>query len=708
MKLLGYSQFTKDFRINENLDGAKKVLRDTYQTFKSVKSVTNDYDIDPSGLFLFNKEGDNLRFEDLPEDIQNAAKSKFRENALTPEEKQKAERSNILKAVRDILGDKNLGWAYMFTYLMLIEKTPIDELESIFAKLQEYRDLLNAKNPSDNKPLLRRPIANYIDPSVPNNAENIVDDLENISLYKAVKKVYNEFTPKLKTDYASQPPVIKKQVDDIALAFSQLGIEGGKINLETQEKLWKLFFGELKVLNVDMMIRGKSYKAGDKIYTGQMFRYETVRDFIRSAQNYLKNIGNNETVKFYEQIEKCNEKYGDYGVKVMFDESNILILEIMSFQSNQMMNGHTRHCIKDSLNQWNYYVGGEDKNTRQYYIYNFNLPSYDTKSVIGITIGPDQRVTACHLKDDGSFGSNIKRQLKDWESEYGITEDLFSKLEPMSRELIEMKRRRVLANREIVKKGKTLSELKKLLTEDGADVNSGEGAALHYSVQEGDIEKVKYLLEFGASPNLRKKNEATVNRIEEIEDSTLAFDILKLLISYGAELSRTVFKTLIGDINAVKFCLDNGLDPNFQNGIGIRLALKKGLYNVVTSLYEAGAKIDESGSGLNLAWAYESGSKECVDWVLKNNLTPDILVQSMGWLGHSTFLPAKRRLEILKELQEMIDRGEIKPKSTGYRLFNKDGRLVKRDGTYKDMVDLYGSLYDYVVSINHSSLKEAL
>lgn len=708
MKLLGYSQFTKDFRINENLDGAKKVLRDTYQTFKSVKSVTNDYDIDPSGLFLFNKEGDNLRFEDLPEDIQNDAKSKFRENALTPEEKQKAERSNILKAVRDILGDKNLGWAYMFTYLMLIEKTPIDELESIFTKLQEYRDLLNAKNPSDNKPLLRRPIANYIDPSVPNNAENIVDDLENISLYKAVKKVYNEFTPKLKTDYSSQPPVIKKQVDDIALAFSQLGIEGGKINLETQEKLWKLFFGELKVLNVDMMIRGKSYKAGDKIYTGQMFRYETVRDFIRSAQNYLKNIGNNETVKFYEQIEKCNEKYGDYGVKVMFDESNILILEIMSFQSNQMMNGHTRHCIKDSLSQWNYYVGGEDKNTRQYYIYNFNLPSYDTKSVIGITIGPDQRVTACHLKDDGSFGSNIKSQLKNWESEYGITEDLFSKLESMSRELIEMKRRRVLANREIVKKGKTLSELKKLLTEDGADVNAGEGAALHYSVQEGDIEKVKYLLEFGASPNLRKKNEATVNRIEEIEDSTLAFDILKLLISYGAELSRTVFKTLIGDINAVKFCLDNGLDPNFQNGIGIRLALKKGLYNVVTSLYEAGAKIDESGSGLNLAWAYESGSKECVDWVLKNNLTPDILVQSMGWLGHSTFLPAKRRLEILKELQEMIDRGEIKPKSTGYRLFNKDGRLVKRDGTYEDMVDLYGGLYDYVVSINHSSLKEAL
>lgn len=708
MKLLGYSQFTNDFKVNENLDGAKKVLRDTYQTFKSVKSITKNYETDPSGLFLFNKEGDIFRFEELPGDIQNAAKEKFKENALTPEEKQKAERSEVLKTVRDILGDKNLGWAHMFTYFMLIEKTPVEELQSLFTKLQESRDLLNAKNPSDNKPLIRRPIANYIDTSVPNNAEQLADDLENIALYKSVKKVYNEFTPKLKTDYANQPPVIKKQIDDIALAFSQLGMENGKINSTTQEKLWKLFFGELKVLNVDMTIRGKEYKAGDKIYTGQMFRYESIRDFIKSAQNYIKNIGNTETVKFYEQIEKCNEKYGDYGVKVMFDESNILILEILSFQANQMLNSHTRHCIKDSLYQWNNYVGGEDKNTRQYYIYNFNLPSYDTKSVIGITIGMNGSVSACHLKDDGGFSSNIKNQLKEWEKQYGLSDDLFSKLEPMSRELIERKRRRVLANREIVKKGKTLSELKKLLTEDGADINAGDGAALHYSVEEGDIEKVKYLLEFGASPNLRKSNEATVNRIEQIEDSSLAFEILKLLIRYGAELSRTVFKTLIGDTNAVKFCLENGLDPNFQNGIGIRLALKKGLYDVVATLSEAGAKLDEKSNGMILAWAYEGGSKECVEWVIDNELTPDIFTQSMGWMGHSNHLPAEKRLKILKELQGMIDSGRAKAKDSGYRIFNENGHLVKKNGTYDEVVKAYGNLYNYIVSINRNSLKDAL
>jgi hypothetical protein len=706
MKLFGYSEFTTGFKLNENLDRAKKVLRDTYQQFKAVKSVSNEYDTDPSGLFLFNKVGDNFRFEQLPEDVQNNAKAKFREIQLTPEEKQKAERSDIIKTVRDILGDKNLGYAHMFTYFMVIEKTPVEELESIFAKLQEYKDLLNAKNPSDNKPLIRRPITNYIDVNIPNNSEQLVDDLENIALYKSVKKIYNEFTAELKQDYASQPPVIKKQIEDLALAFSQLGIENGKMDNNKQDKLWKLFFGEIKTLNTDIVIRGKEYKAGDKIYTGQMVRYKSIRDFIKSAQNYLKNIDNTETVKFYEQIEKCNEKYGDYGVKVMFDESNILILEILSFQANQMLNSHTRHCIKDSLHQWNHYVGGEDKNTKQYYIYNFNLASYDTKSVIGITIAPGQSISACHLKDDGSYSGQIKGLLKSWEKEYGIGDDLFSHLLPMDKAEVERKRRRILANREIVKKGKSIPELKTLLTEDGADVNAGEGAALHNAVVEADVEKVKYLLEFGASPNLRKKTEATVNRIEDIEDSKVAFEILKLLIKYGAELSRTVFKGLIGDITAVRFCLDNGLDPNFEKGVAVRLALKKGLYDVLVALVEAGAEVDTS-RGLNLAWAYEGGSKECVEWTLNNEMSPDVLSNSMNWLGHSNHLPAEKRLQILKELQSMIDSGKIKPKEDGYRLF-KDGRVTKRNATYDDVVEAHGSFYDYIVSINYNSLKSAL
>ena len=700
MKLLKYNNFSNEFRINENLDQAKKLLRDTYKQNKAVLAVDPNLDVDPSGLFIFNKEGDPFNFNQLPEETKTAAKAKFREIKVTPEENTKVERGQIIKVVRDIIGDK-LGYAYLFTYFLLVERVPVDDLKAIMADLLEYRDLLTAKNPADDKPLLRRPISNYIDPNVPNNSEQLVDDLDNINLYKANRKVYNELTPVLKQDYDNSPPVIKKQVDDLALAFAKLGMEDGKVNKDTQLRLWKLFFGEMKTLSEDTEVRGKSYKRGDKIYSGQMVRFKNIREFIKAAQNYLKNIDNTETVKFYEAIEKCNEKYGSYGAQVCFDENNILILEIKSFQANQMLNSHTRHCIKDSLYQWDHYVGGESCYNKQYYIYNFNLPSYDTKSVIGITIEPRQKIRACHLKDDAGFSSNFQPLLKQWEKQYDVN-DLWSYFTPMSDKEVEEKRRRVIANREIIKKNLTLDQVRKYLVEDGADVNAGKGQALDNAVSEGNIEKVKFLLDFGASPNMRTKQESTINKIADLsveadpEASKRAFEILKLMLRAGAELTPTVFKGLLGDFEAVKFCLDNGLDPNFEEDMATRLAIKRGLYKVAKLLIDNGGKVSERG--LSMAWAYEVNSKEIIDLLVDKGLTSQF-ERSMSWIGHSPKLSKERAVEVLKEMQKMVDDGKVKPSESGYRI--NDGKVQKRNATYQDIIDMYGSLFNWVVKTHN-------
>lgn len=697
MKLLKYSNFL-GLPVNENLDGAKKLLRDTYKINKAIAEVSKDFKSDPSGLFLFNKDGDPVKFNELPEELKTAARQKFREIKITPEEAKGVERSKLLQKVRELIGDK-LGFAHLFTYLVLVENVSFDDIKEIFNKLIEYKDLLNVKNPADGKTLLRRPIGTYVDPTIPNNYENLIDDFENILLYKSTRKVYNELTPKLKADYDKQPPVIKKQVDDLALAFSKLGMEDGKLNKVTQEKLWKLFFGELKTLQEDTEIRGRFYKKGDKVYSGQMVRFENIRDFIKSAQNYLKNIDNTETVKFYEAIERCNLKYGNYGVQVCFDESNILILEIKSFQANQMMNSHTRHCIKDSLYQWDHYVGADNNFNKQYYIYNFNLPSYDTKSVIGITIGPRQQITACHLKDDSAYSTHFKSLLKGWEKEYGIDDDLWKHFAPMSEKEIDEKKRRVIANREIVKKGLTLDQVKKYLVEDGADVNAQKGQALDNAIAEENPAKVKYLLDFGASPNLRMKQEASVNKISNIEDSTVGFEILKYMLNAGAELTPTVFKGLIGDYNAVKFCLDNGLDPNFEDNLAIRLSIKRGLFDIFKLLVEKGAVI--ASRGLNIAWAYESGNRDIVNYLVENGYT-DGVDRSMAWIGHSPKLTPADRIDILKEMQKMIDDGKIKPSETGYRI--SDGKDSRRNASYEEVIEKYGNLFNWVVAQNPTTL----
>jgi len=707
MKLLKYSNFRGELMVNENLDQAKKLLRDTYKNNKLVLAVDKSYETDPTGLFLFNSEGDVVNANNLPDETKEKMRLKFKEVKVTPEENAKVEKGDILKKVRELIGDK-LGYAYLFTYLLLVEKMPFDDLKDIFTKLIDCKDLLALKNPSDDKPLLRRHISNYIDPNVPNNGENLADDLENINLYKSIRRIYNEFTPELKKDYDIQPPVIKKQVEELALAFAKLGLEDGEINKDVQNRLWKLFFGEIRVVD------------GKPIYAGQMKRFKNIREFIKSAQNYLKNIDNTETVKFYETIEKCNDKYKLNGVQVCFDESNILILEVKSFQANQMVNSHTRHCIKDSIYHWDSYVGSDNNYNKQYYIYNFNLPSYDTKSVIGITIEPRQVIRACHLKDDHGFSNEFKPLLKKWEKEYGITTDIWSIFAPMTDKEIGEKKRRVVASREIVKKGLSLEQIKQYL-EDGADVNAQKGQVLDNAVGEGDIEKIKFLLDYGASPNMRQKQEATVNKVADLskdadpEQSRKAFEILKLLLNAGADLTANVFKGLLGDFEAVKFCLDNGLNPNFAEDLSTRLALKRGLYDTMELLIQRGAIVN---TRLSMAYAFEGKNAKCIEYLLSKGLTQG-LDKSMGWIGHSPKLNAHERLTALKEMQKWIDEGKVpvehltssyddegKLKPTSYRI--NDPKHQMRNATYQDVINIYGNLYNFVVKANYETLKSAL
>ena len=696
MKLLRYNNFKDEFKINENLDQAKKLLKNTYKEFKIVKEVAPDYKTDPSGLFLFNKEGDVLNFNELPNDIKDEVKKRFRDVKIPQPENLAVEKSAIIKQIRDLLGDK-LGYAYLFTYLLVVERTPIKDLQDILTKLIDYKDLLGANNPSDGKPLLRRPISNYIDPNVPNNTENLIDDLDSVELYRGVRRIISQFTPSIKRDYDNQPPAIKKQLEDLALAFSNLGRgEDGQIDEEENLKLWKLFFGEIRVLDSDTTIRGVSYKKGDKIFSGQMSRFENIRDFIRSAKNFIQSCENDQVVKFYKSIEKCNDKYGDYGVKVIFDESNILILDVLSFQANQMMNSHTRHCIKDNISSWNSYVGGEQDRTfnKQYYIYNFNLPSTEQESVIGITIDHNGSITACHLKNDASF-SQIKSRLKQWEKEYSIDVDLFSTLKPMSKEEVQKKERRILSNREIVKPGLSISDIRKLLVEDGADVNAGRGAPLDNAVSEGDYEKVKFLLEFGALTNLRDKDgNPTINKVQDLEDSKIAFDIVKLLVKYGSDLTGKVFKAMVGDYDAVKFCLDNGMDPNFSNNLPVRFAIKRGHFSIVKLLVEYGGDVDKKG--MNIAWAYEAGNKEIVDYLIGKGVKD--YDKAMEWITLSAKFSDKEKIDILNDLQSHIDEGTISKdsiKQSGYK-FDKGG-VSNRNATYDDVVEAFGSLSNYFI-----------
>jgi hypothetical protein len=356
MILKKYTDFRQDFKINENIAGAKKILKDTYILNKAISELDTNLTSDSSGLFLLDKDKQIVKFYDLPEELKNSAKQKFREIKVSEEEQRNLERHPKFVEIRELLGDKRLGWSPIFTHLFFREGTSMEEIKAIFADMNSYHDLLNR---------LRRPINNYIDVNISNNAEQLIDDIEDIKRYRKLKKFIDEFNSELKRDYASTPKYFKDRLIDIATAFDDLGKDesSGKIDPKLQRSVQKRFF--------------------DKIG-----RYKTVRELTAGAESFLKAEANAGVAKFYRAIDNTNRKYGDYGVKVLYDEGGLIIMEVKSFSACKELFSNTSWCIAQYLGQWDSYVGGDSVFNKQYSVINNNLSPSDNKSIIGITIEP--------------------------------------------------------------------------------------------------------------------------------------------------------------------------------------------------------------------------------------------------------------------------------------------------------------------------------
>ena len=652
MKLFKYKQFLGENSINENLDKAKKYLKDRFL----LRTAAEELGFIEGELKaqLDHKEKRSLTLGDFTPEQQTEIRLKLRELRLKDDQVRNIERDPDFLKIREALGQQYIGWTYPFTYFYFVEMISMEELftrvntetkepDNILFKLIEYKGLLDK--------LPKKFDQNFIDVNVPNNAEILIDGLDSLEDYRKIKKVIDKLTPILKKDYNDSPEVIKGQFAEVCRGFEQLG---GKDEVK-KEKLWKSFFGEVRTIESDQVIHGKSYKKGDKRYFGPLFRYKNIREFIKAAQNYLKSSENETIIAFYDKINSCNERYGFLGSDTIYEDNGILIIEVKSFQANQFLNGHTRHCIKDYSSQWDNYVSNH--NNKQYYIYNFNIPQYDNYSTIGITIQPGQSVRACHAKDDANIQSTIKNILKKWEGEYDIKDDLFGQLKPMTDEEIMRREKAKIAEREIVKKGLSIDQIKQYVKEDGANINKDNCVALLHAVEENNLEKAKVILELGGSPNLRSKVDSIINKAQNL-------DMIKLLVSNGSELTGEVFNNICNDLDAVEYCLKQGLDPNFDNSLPIRRSCKgswktkddigEGYYDVFKLLVKYGAKLSDSG-GRNMAikWAAEYGRLNFIDYMLEKGVKTGFKA-ALSWLKHSRKIPDDKKVITIAYLDDKI------------------------------------------------------
>lgn len=675
MNLLRYTNFSGFEAINEDLNKAKKLLKDRH----IIMSAAKELGLIKGEIEQKLKDGEikSVKLKDFSPEEQREIIGVAAKTTLADEVVRGLERDPDFAKIKEIsaevdvpsgkkkyvLGSSNLGWLYMFTYFYYMENIPVNELEMIYKKLIENKDILqNLTVAQDGSFVAKAFDVNFINTKVPNNSELLDDGLDRLEQSRKAKKIEADLPPALKADLKDSPLAIKQQFDEIAFGFDMLGKDkDGKTDQKKKEKLYKGFFGQMMLDTRQTKPDGSPNPTyGKMVYSSSLRRYTNIREFIKAAADYLKACENEGISTKLDEIQTVKEQLGENGADMVFNNNGIIIIEVKSFVANQRLNSHTSHCIKDRLSQWESYVSNHYN--KQYYIYNFNIPQYDNMSTIGITIEPGKKIRAAHNKPDHNIAGTVKSTLDAWSKQYGVDGSLWDYLEPMTPEEIEKREKAKAANREIVKRGKTIEEIRRYVIEDGADINKDGAKALEWAVAENDLAKANAIIALGGNPMIRPKSDPA------IINSATSLDMIKLLVKSGSELTRSVFNNICHDVEAVEFCLKNGLDPNFDNSLPIRRSCKgswksiddigEGYLETFELLVKYGTRLsDERGRYMIIKWASEYGRADFIDYVIEKGAKTGFAA-AYSWLGLSRKISLENRKEMAEYLVEKMEQFE--------------------------------------------------
>lgn len=680
MKLFRYNQFLDLNPINENVAKAKSYIKEFYLTEKAARElgfITEDMDYEK-------KEGQRRVFlmKDFTPEQQQQIRNKIKGRGefegkglkISDEEIRKIESSEEFKSVRELkanikdvegkvtktyqLDRDHAGWVSHFTYFYYAENASMDALVSVYERLIEYKDLLDK--------LPKKFDASFIDETIPNsdhthsNIEDLSDELDKLKKFRQFAKIKSTLPSHLKKSLEQASELQMEELFQIAQGFDEFKPEDKK------EIVWKSFFGEMRLDTLPNLPDGKPNPHFGKVrYMSNLGLIKNIGDFIKAAKGHLKGSTISGYSTWLEKINKTNEKYGRLGTEIVFNENGVLIIKVFSYAANNFLNqGVCSHCIVDrGSNYWETYVG--DSNM-QYYLYNFNMPNTNPNWAIGVTLKPDKTWSsgACQNKNNSYIGGEFKSILKKWESENNIDVDIFNDvLKPISREELSRIERAKLASREIVKKGITIEQIKRYVTEDGADINKDSAKALVNAVEENDYEKVKFCLELGASPNLKKGAEAPISKATNLE-------MIKLLVSFGSDITGDVYNNIWNDLDALEYCLKAGLDPNYNSSMPFRRATKgswRDRNNIGTSYFEAfklllkyGAKVtDDRGRNVIIKWAAEYGRLDILRYLDQSGVSKKFEKRdwsdALAWISHAQKIDPELKNEVVKYLESKIN-----------------------------------------------------
>lgn len=194
-----------------------------------------------------------------------------------------------------------------------------------------------------------------------------------------------------------------------------------KFNTE-QRKIWGYFFGETPANGIVAASNARLMHYADKFKVFECLSKEKQHNFITKSSAY-RDV-NDLVHAFDEALLASWDWYREAlltfvktvtpDTEVVYDDHNIVILEIKSFESSKATCGGTKTswCITRDNGHFRNYVGDHKNEHKQYFMFNFDLNETDDLAMVGFTVHKNNGIIYAHTVKNNDIRSESSYTYK--------------------------------------------------------------------------------------------------------------------------------------------------------------------------------------------------------------------------------------------------------------------------------------------------------
>ena len=338
-----------------------------------------DENVKDAKILLLKKYAEKKKVETsaIPTDVQNAIFSDHK-----------------FQKIKAYLEEKKMpGLTFAFTKFYVIDNTPWDDIELMIDLIIKH------KNSIQTLPL--KTVDAYArlqtTKGEKTGREQLYDALLSLDLSSKFKKLYAEFPPVLKAAYAdvaaSSDPKDKELIKKLNSASSKLDTLEPKAGFRKGKGGQDLIPTTLTGFSATSAVFGRFVSTtivhGEE--TWKEWREMSSRKKMETVLETAEGVIDGWSDGFFEKLMTGRKYEAQEIAGVLGADKGFIVLSVRTFPVSKAIckSDATSYCIGSSESYFWQYSGGKI----QLYLYNYNLPSSDIYSIMGVTVDKNHKIT---------------------------------------------------------------------------------------------------------------------------------------------------------------------------------------------------------------------------------------------------------------------------------------------------------------------------